>query len=62
MDEKKMKTYESPSTKKTQVELEDCVCASVEYTGDPDKGVNISSQEVIESSGNDFSGKEWGEI
>lgn len=28
MDEKKMKTYESPSTKKTQVELEEGICAT----------------------------------
>lgn len=28
MDEKKMKKYESPSTKKTQVELEEGVCAT----------------------------------
>lgn len=50
MDEKKMKEYEAPSTKKTLVELEDDVCGttgsnvSIKKT---DNGNNVEVDEYI---------------
>lgn len=48
MDKKTMKEYESPSTKKAQVELEDSICAGSEVSiKDPDKKNNVEVDEYI---------------
>lgn len=62
--EERRKDYESPRTRMVQVETEGNLCGSIVTKGEGDekKGVNISSQEVIESTANDFSDKAWGEI
>lgn len=60
--EEKNKKYESPSTKRTQVEMEGNLCGSIDVVGDNEKSVNIAGQEVISESGNDFSNDPWGEI
>lgn len=62
--EMKKRTYVSPGVEVTRVELESSICdGSVVYKGDNDaEGINISGQDVIESSGNDFSGSAWGSL
>ncbi len=61
--EMKKRTYVSPGVEVTRVELESSICdGSVEYKGDNAEGINIASQDVIESSGNDFSGNAWGKL
>ena len=49
-----MKEYEAPSTKKTQVELEEGICAtgSIDPTA-KSPGVSTSAQEVNTEFGND---------
>lgn len=57
-----MKEYESPSTKKTQVELEDGICAvgSIDPTA-KSPGVATTAQDVNTEFGkeNDFSDGSW---
>lgn len=59
--EGKKKVYESPFTKKTQVELEDGVCAAGSATvtnPDKEKG-KINPHEVNQEFGGDFSNSTW---
>ena len=58
---KGLKPYESPSTKKTQVELEEGVCAgSIDATA-KSPGVTTTAQDVKTelNSANDFSDNGW---
>lgn len=57
-ENKGLKPYESPSTKKTQVELEEGICAgSVDIKAESPHGVNVKAQDVNSDFGdaNDFS-------
>lgn len=63
MDEnenKGLKTYESPPTKKTQVELEGNLCGSTNHTAQS-PGTTTTAQEVNQSFGtaNDFTNDSW---
>ena len=58
---KGLKPYESPSMKKTQVELEEGVCAgSIDATA-KSPGVTTTAQDVNKdfNSANDFSNDSW---
>lgn len=61
MDKREMKEYESPSTKRTQVELEDGVCtasANIQNPNEKDSG-KIESHEVNSDFGYEFEDKGW---
>lgn len=60
--EERRKDYGSPRTRMVQVETEGNLCGSVVTKGKEKDGINISSQEVVESTENDFSSKAWGDI
>lgn len=58
MNKEKMKEYESPSTKKTQVELEEGVCAASKekvVVNDQNTTVDINKHQV----GGDFELENW---
>ena len=57
---KGLKPYESPSTKKTQVELEGNLCGSIDATA-KSPGVTTTAQDVNTdfNSANDFSNGSW---
>ena len=63
-ENKGLKPYESPSTKKTQVELEEGVCAtgSATVTNPNNANGKINPHEVNQDFSGDFSGSEWTEI
>lgn len=59
-ENKGLKPYESPSTKKTQVELEGILCGSIDATA-KSPGVTTTAQDVNTdfNSANDFSSSGW---
>lgn len=61
-ENKGLKPYESPSTKKTQVELEEGVCAgSVDMNANSPHGIDTQAQEVNTNfeKDNNFSDGSW---
>ena len=61
MDKKKMKDYEVPFTKKTQVELEGSICASANIQNPNEESGRIEEHKINDTFDGDFSENSWDE-